>query len=75
MAPGRQGGQQSAELPVRVCKLSNGKICQLLQHDVTVKFDRRPGWSLVARPIEAPTTQQAVWWVQSTQIAWILEIT
>ena len=59
---------------VRVCKLSNGKICQLLQHDVPVKFDSTPGWSLVARPIEAPTTQQAVWWVQSTQIAWILTV-
>lgn len=59
---------------MRVCKLSNGKVCQLLQHDVPVKFDSRPGWSLVARPIEAPTTQQAVWWVQSTQIAWILAL-
>ena len=58
---------------MRICKLSNGKICQLLQHDVPVKFDSRPGWSLVARPLEGHLTTP--WWVQATEIVWILEIT
>ena len=60
---------------MRVCKLSklsNGKICQLLQHDVPVKFDSRPGRSLVACPLEGHLTTP--WWVQATEIVWILEI-
>ena len=56
-----------------VCKLSSGKICRLLQHDQPVKFDSRPGWSLVARPLEGRLVTP--WWVQATEIVWILEIT
>ncbi len=58
---------------MRICKLSSGKICRLLQHDQPVKFDSRPGWSLVARPLEGRLVTP--WWVQATEIVWILEIT
>jgi hypothetical protein len=60
---------------MKVAKLCDGRLCELLRHDVPVLFDQNPGWSLVARPIGERAHRQAVWWVQSTQITWVLEIT
>lgn len=59
---------------MKVAKLSNGKVVRLLQHDVAVAFSPLPGWSLVARPIQAPVTQQAWWWVQSTSVVWVMDV-
>lgn len=59
--------------PMKIAKLSSGKVVRLLCHDQPVAFSTIPGWSLVARPIEAPITQQAWWWVQSTAIVWVLD--
>lgn len=60
---------------MKVAKLSDGRLCELLHHDVPVRFHPHQGWSLVARPIGDRPHRQAMWWVQCTQITWVLEIT
>lgn len=57
-----------------ICKLSDGRLCELHKHDTSVCFDARPGWSLVVRPIGERPLRQSAWWVQSTQIQWRMEI-
>lgn len=58
-----------------ICKLSDGRLCELIRYDTSVRFDQRPGWSLVARPIGERPLRQSAWWVQSTQIQWIQQWT
>lgn len=61
---------------MRVSKLNDGKLVELLRHCVPVQFDTSPQhWCLVARPLNLPTTsgRKTMWWVPSTSIAWHLD--
>lgn len=58
---------------MKVAKLSNGRIVELLLHDVPVLFDPSPGWSLIAYPLNASVMRQNLTWVQSTTIVWSLD--
>jgi hypothetical protein len=59
---------------MKIAKLSDGRLCELLYHDVPVRFHPHPGWSLVAHPIGDRPHRQAMWWVKAKQITWVLDV-
>ncbi len=61
---------------MRVAKLNDGRVVELMRHCVPVQFDPAPHhWCLVARPLNLPTTsgRKTMWWVPVTSIAWHLD--
>ena len=61
---------------MRVAKLSNGKMVELMRYCATVKFDPTPDhWCLVASPMNSQKTsgRKTMWWIPSTSIAWHMD--
>ncbi len=56
----------------RFAKLADRRLVRLIRHNVPVLFDTRPGWSLVALPLEGKPKE--LWWVPSTSVAWFFSM-
>ena len=58
---------------MKVAKLCDGRLCELLRHDVPVLFDQNPGWSLVARPIGERAHRQVPLTMTDEQIDFLVD--